>query len=210
MSDPVANGREALDQWYGYPWYDAQTDGVRRVEVSAPWNENWDISIDLSGPLLQYLAWGAIVLILVVAVFLLIRAYWLGEFDSQEEEPEPTGSADRIEALPVPLPRGRVDLLAEARRCYDEGNFAQAIIYFFSYQLIQLDRHEIVHLARGKTNRQYLREVSRRSELVGLFEQTMMTFEETYFGHRELDRIRFETCWARLDEFETLVQGAMA
>ena len=33
------------------------------------------------------------------------------------------------------------------------------MIYLFSHQLVQLDRHQIIRLAKGKTNRQYLREV---------------------------------------------------
>ena len=46
MSDPVASGREALNHWYGYPWYDANTDGVRRVDVSPPRNWDWLPSFD--------------------------------------------------------------------------------------------------------------------------------------------------------------------
>ena len=41
MKDPVAGGREALNHWFGYPWYDANTDGVRRVEVQKPSNWDW-------------------------------------------------------------------------------------------------------------------------------------------------------------------------
>ena len=47
MSDPVKDGRDALDHsWFGYPWYDAKTDGVRRVEVSQPW-EPWQINLPI-------------------------------------------------------------------------------------------------------------------------------------------------------------------
>ena len=38
----------------------------------------------------------------------------------------------------------------------------------------------------------------------GLIEQTMVTFEEAFFGNRAIDRVRFESCWTRLGEFETL------
>jgi hypothetical protein len=99
---------------------------------------------------------------------------------------------------------GRLDLLAEARRHYEAGNYGAAIVYLFSFQLVQLDRRQIIRLARGKTNRQYLREVGPRISLRKLVEQTMVAFEDVFFGNRQLRRDRFESCWARLEEFETL------
>ena len=188
MSDPVTDGREALNTWFGYPWYDPATDGVRRVEVSQPWDPHWNWSFDFPGSLLQWLAWVVIALLLAGAAYLLIRAYWRRERPAADEDDEAAGAADSVELLPVSLPRGRVDLLAEARRCYQCGDFAQAIVYYFSYQLLQLDKRQIIRLGRGKTNRQYLREVGPRSALRGLVEQTMTAFEEVYFGRRTLDR----------------------
>jgi hypothetical protein len=78
MSDPVTDGRDALNHWFGYPWYDAKADGVRRVEVSKPWNLDWGWSFDLpssTGALMQWLAWIAIALLLVGGTYMLIRAY---------------------------------------------------------------------------------------------------------------------------------------
>ena len=212
MSDPVAGGREALNHWYGYPWYDAQTDGVRRVELSPPWNLDWlpDWSFQFPASLLQWLAWIAIGLLLAGAAYLLARAYLQRERRrGGAAEEEAAGAADHVESLPVPLARGRTDLLAEARRCYECGDYAQAIVYYFSYQLVQLDKRHLIRLGRGKTNRQYLREVGPSRGLHALLEQTMTAFEEVYFGRRALDRAGFESCWSRLEEFETLVQAAI-
>ena len=36
------------------------------------------------------------------------------------------------------------------------GDFAQATIFLFAHMLVELDRHQLIRLARGKTNRQYL------------------------------------------------------
>jgi hypothetical protein len=67
-------------------------------------------------------------------------------------------------------------------------------------------------LTRGKTNRQYLRETSRRGRtgLVGLLEQTMLAFEDFFFGNHPIDRARFEACWARLGEFESQLKRQTA
>ena len=122
----------------------------------------------------------------------------------------------------------RGNLLDEARRHWQEGDFAQAIIYLFSFQLVHLDKQQIIRLNKGKTNRQYLREIGHgaaawatlaaapqveppapvfpqlRGRLQGLVEQTMFVFEDVFFGNRALERARFEACWSRVDEFQSL------
>ena len=90
--------------------------------------------------------------------------------------------AARIEALPFRLRSGALDLLGEARRLYAAGNYGEAVIYLFSHELVELDRARMVRLAKGKTNRQYLRELALRPELSQLFEQTMVAFEDVFFG----------------------------
>jgi hypothetical protein len=240
----VAAGREALDHWWprNYPWYDAETDSVRRVEIPKPWDwswlwawlrglgewlkglwPDWDLSWLwdwLSGwnwrSLLRtpttFWEWStriALLLLLVLLVYLTVRAYRRWHSSSAESKAEGGKShsqedTDRIEALPFPVRSGRLDLLGEARRYYQQGDYRQAIIYLFSFQLVRLDRQQIIRLNKGKTNRQYLREVGPRGALGRLVEQTMVAFEDVFFGNRGLDRARFESCWSRLDEFESL------
>lgn len=207
MSDPVADGREALNPWFGYPWYDAETDGIRRVEAPKPQSYTSEPLVDLSTPLLQWTAWIAIGLALAALVYLLTRAFLNRERVAKETEDEPVGTLDHVESLPVPVAQSRADLLAEARRLYEQGDYGQAIAYYFGYQLLQLDKRHVIRLARGKTNRQYLREVGPRATLRQLLEDTMVTFEEVYFGRHTIDRGRFESCWSRLDEFQSLLEG---
>jgi hypothetical protein len=38
-----------------------------------------------------------------------------------------------------------------------------------------------------------------------LVDQTLVAFEDVFFGHHSIDRIRFEACWRRLPEFESLL-----
>jgi hypothetical protein len=210
MSDPVAGGQEALNHWFGYPWYDANTDGIRRIELSKPrdvdWN--WDSLFEFPSSLLQWAAWAVIALILAGLVYLLIRAFLRMEGRMKKETEEPARGADRVDSLPVPLAVRPDDFLAEARRCRQRGDYARAIVFLFSHQLLQLDRHHRIRLALGKTNRQYMREVGPWPALRGLIEPTMIAFEEVFFGHRPLDAPAFESCWSRLEEFETQVATA--
>ena len=75
------------------------------------------------------------------------------------------------------------------------------MIYLFSYELVQLDRQHLIRLAKGKTNRQYLRELRQRPPLQAILEPTMIAFEDAFFGRKTLSRERFENCWQRVEEF---------
>jgi hypothetical protein len=118
------------------------------------------------------------------------------------------GATALIERLPVPVDRAHGDLLGEARRLYDQMQYGRAILYLFAYELLQLDRHHVIRLARGKTNRQYLRELTRVSPLSPPLERTMVAFESVFFGRQALDRGGFEACWQELPQFENLLRGA--
>ena len=112
------------------------------------------------------------------------------------------------------LPAGgdvkETDLLAAARRCYESGDLARAIVFLFSHQLVQLDEHHLVRLAKGKTNRQYLREIRRKpspgEQILPLVQKTMLLFEGAFFGNHPPSPDQFESCWSALDEFHRLVE----
>jgi hypothetical protein len=114
--------------------------------------------------------------------------------------------AQRIENLPFKVRSPTGDFLSEARRFYNEGNYGEAIIYLFSYQLIQLDKNQWIRLSKGKTNRQYLREVRGKQDLRGLVHTTMVAFEDFFFGQHPIDKSRFDACWEKLDQFHELVK----
>jgi hypothetical protein len=186
-----------------YPWYDSATDGVKRVDVPAPTNMNINFPI---GTLLLWLAWIALFLILSVLIYFAARMF-LDRGPSASVKTETGGddsALDRIESLPFPVAVGKMNLLDEARRLYQEGQYSKAIVYLFSYQLVELDKRHLIRLTRGKTNRQYLREVGGRRPLRSLVEQTMLAFEDAFFGRRTLDQARFESCWFRVGEFDKL------
>lgn len=205
----VARGREALQQGWNHPWYDRSTDGVRPLEVVPPRrppptkSTEPQTSYDLSW--LQLLAWGVIAAVLLALAWFLIQAYL--EYENRAAAAVHTGhgpahDVDRVEALPFMAARVQSDLLAEARRHYEQGNYREAIIYLFSFELVELDRHGVIRLERGKTNRRYLREAAARPPLARVLEQTMVAFEAVFFGKHDLDRAGFEACWSQVSQFE--------
>jgi hypothetical protein len=236
LADPepsVQAGREALDRWvWEYPWYDSQTDGVRRARVSEPWYVRWEWLWDAVRDFFQWLgnlfsfrrgaagssSWSwvrwvtltVLALLLTLLVYLIIRlwrarAQGMSGAAAKAEASDKAEEKRRVEALPSGVGRKRGDLLDAARACYQEGRYREAIIYLFSYQLVRLDKNQLIRLAKGKTNRQYLRELGRDWTLRRLLEQTMVAFEEVFFGNYAIDRARFESVWSRLDQFESLV-----
>ncbi|MFT8131037.1 DUF4129 domain-containing protein [Salmonella enterica] len=46
-----------------------------------------------------------------------------------------------------------------------------------------------------------MREIRPRPELRPAFEETMLAFEEVFFGHHQINRERFETCWELVPQF---------
>lgn len=204
----VEAGREALDRWWGYPWYDASRDEVRPVKVEPPWNLDWfhfDLRFSPPGSWLDWLAWLSVAAVLALIAYWLIQAYRSrARARTAGSEPDTVAGAGaaRVESLPYPLEDAPVDFLAEARRWYEAGDYGRAIVYLFGFELLELDRRHCIRLVRGATNRQYLRQLADRPELKQLVEATMVAFEDAFFGHHRLSRERFEQCWFRLAQFD--------
>jgi hypothetical protein len=230
--DPVESAGEALRDAPHLPWYDAATDEVQPVPLAArdeppprptsgtaveP-DTNQGKRRELSAP--QGL--GNIFLVLgvvaICAVFVVVFSFILSAFLGQragaasgsELERSTQSQADRVEELPLPLKRAQSDLLGEARRQYEQGDYNEAIIYLYSYLLVELDKASRIRLVRGKTNRQYLTELRESPELVSLVGETMIAFEDVYFGDRTLSRERFEACYQQLDTFHAQLELTFA
>ena len=221
----VEAGREALDGRTHFPWYDAETDSIQSVDVEAPKdaaahrNSTWQAKLakpqtvkprwsgwSLLWEIVQVIFWIVLVALFGLLIYLLVRAFinaeaMPGTAGQEAKSEEARSEEDLIESLPFDVNRPQTDLLGEARRQYEQGAFGEAIIYLFSYQLVKLDQQGFIRLTRGKTNRQYLREIVSRPVLHETLDRTMVAFEDVFFGRHSLERQRFESCWFRLDEF---------
>lgn len=231
-TEAVEAGREALDGSVRFPWYDSSSDGIQRLDVEPPEDlknrgSKWERGLRPQKTrtrrnmpawlwtFLEILGWTVLIMLLAAVAYFLIRAFLDAESENANGEAmmEGTlgaGDVDRVENLPFQLDTPQTDLLSESRRHYDAGNYKQAIIYLYSYQLVELDRHQLIRLTKGKTNRQYLREMRRRTDLSGLLQTTMFAFEDVFFGNHSLERGRFESCWSGLDAFHQSLEQATA
>lgn len=215
MSDgevAVDSARRGLARGPNIPWYDPETDDFRAAKVKPPprqqsWNPNFGFL-----EFIMYLGWLALALVLVYLVYLIVRAFMQSESRSTLRVEQVAAAADiaRVEELPVALAKSPADYLEEAQRLYRRGDYAQAIVYLFSHQLLSLDRRHWVRLVKGKTNRQYLREVRRSAapsaeRLADLFQGTVLLFEEVFFGKRLPPQASLDATWGDIAEFEALV-----
>lgn len=232
--DAQSSGKRALSRG-SFPWYDSDADRLKRIQVVPPDDDflgrhsNWKRDKKPQTPnartnrnrgsafseAMQVLVWVLASILLTVIIALLIWAFLnrqqksaQGDAAFGEETPAAEVQVDRIEELPVPINAVHGDLLQQAKAHYAQGNLRDAIICLFSYKLLQLDNQHAIHLERGKTNRQYLRELRTRPRLRELLEGTMIAFEDVFFGNHVLTNDRFETCLSQVDEFQQAIRGA--
>jgi len=218
----VEEAGESLRESGTYPWYDASQDGVKPIPLatsseadSANRNSKWTAQPSAATPgrlprfsflggLLNWLGITLLIVFLAVIAWLITKAFLRDEISEgvARKVIETSRDVDRVEALPFKLRKPTGNFLDEARRLYEAGDYSEAIIYFFSYQLVELDRHHLIRLAKGKTNRQYLREVRPRPNLHQILGITIIAFEDAFFGRKTLTREQFEQCWSRLGEFQ--------
>lgn len=216
-----------------FPWYDAESQSSRPIEMTSQGplrqSSDWEwapASPTTSRPFWNFGNWQGfwdvvqvLVWILLAGIFVVLIYLWLStvarnqlaiQRRPDDELAEERGEAALIEQLPFQVKRPQTDLLGEARRHYQTGNYREAMIYLYSYQLVQLDRHQRIRLAKGKTNRQYLFELRSAARLRQMLTPSMLAFEDVFFGHYDLPRERFERCWQQLEEFESLLPETVA
>ena len=116
--------------------------------------------------------------------------------------------AESIRHLPFEMDVAKGDFRQQAQAAYQSGNFRGALIFLFSHVLVTLDQAKLVRLKKGKTNRQYLRELSDSPPLVSYYGDVMVPFEQAFFGDYPVTKDVFEKCWQGLDEFQGNVKAA--
>lgn len=214
--DAVEEARRALVRAGRVPWYDRQHDTLRRLAVepappparaaapqTLPKGRPAARAHPWLGAMLQGLGLGVLAVVLGLISVALVASFL------RQEQQETTvrkviasrRDADRVASLPLALDAAPAELLAQARRLAAEGQFSEAIVYLFSYELLLLDQQQVLRLAPGKTNRQYLRETRDRPALAAILARTVQAFEAAFFGHKTIAAPTFAACWQDLEAF---------
>lgn len=225
--DAIESGKKAFVSTQP-PWYDAESDGLRPLKVKDTeevdrkdwkpdrpdwtWDWSWWPNLSFLGEFMGWLGWTLLIGLIALIVYALVRAFMniqpthTSAAKRLSAEEEARQDARRIENLPTRVRPKKGNFLDVARDLYQQGKFGEAIIYLFSHRLLQLDRAGCIRLTKGKTNRQYLTEIDNPKELQKILGQTIVPFEDVFFGEHSLTKERFETCWNRNDQFEQIVR----
>lgn len=162
----------------------------------------------------MYEAWRLLILIglgilIAVLVYYLLRSeafrtfFRPGSVDRPAEDLEQQRA--KVSDLPFEIDQPLMGLRAQAERFRNVGDYSKAIVYLFSYLLVELDHSHCIRLERGKTNGAYMRELLPWSSLLPTLLPTVRLFELAYFGRREIDRDAFEGIWSKLVPFEEML-----
>lgn len=218
-----------------FPWYDKESDSIRKLTLSpkstddyAPPDRNRSTirirptvpTVTVNAPsggwgLGPFFNWMGIALLVAVCAALIwvIGTRFLGQEVRESKATkvvQAVRKADQVEKLPLNLlitePGG--DFLSMARKFMQASEFSKAIIYLYAHELLSLDEQHLIRLAKGKTNRQYLRELRPQPSLQQLVEDTVLLFEDAFFGKKSISEGQFMVCWNQLSQFEALAKSA--
>lgn len=210
----VEAAHDKLDSYWTYPWFDGSDDSLRRLPTRRrdSWWPDWNWNFrNLPSSWLKTLLWTLVVIVLCVLIYVLVRAYRRRTRGASEPfdglaDRDDLDDAARVEELPFELDPQGGNVLDLARHYYERGDYNRAIVYLYSHQLMELDRQHLIRLTKGKTNRQYLRELARHAPLRRQLERTMLVFEDAFFGNHDVSRERFEACWQDATQLSSLAQ----
>ena len=144
---------------------------------------------------------GAAVLAFVAATIWALRQGALGGVGKDKEKKARQDRERRREAI-APEARERVDDLGTAaENALAAGDLRLALVYFFSWLIVESDKRGLLRARRGKTNREYWLELAVNPGVRTIYKATMDAFERVYFGGRTISREEFDDVWRLREPF---------
>jgi hypothetical protein len=226
-----ADDRDVIERSTNSVWYDPEQGSIKpsgtakkALDVSdrhdavaspeLPYDWSWLdwFSTDLSNFFTWIFSGWKIVLILFFLILIFTIAYIIWKYTDFGAWYSPTRrkttkaalerEAVKIQDLPFEIEQSLLGLLGQAERHRAAGDYSRAIAYLYSHVLVTLDEARCIRLAKGKTNRMYIRELKDRETIRGFANQLVTVFEFTFFGKHQLDAPTFDSIWNQLATFE--------
>jgi hypothetical protein len=227
-----ADDREVIQRSTNSVWYDTEQrsikpsgtakkaldvsdrhDAVASPELPYDWSWLDWFSTDLRDFFTWIFSGWKIVLILFFLILIFTIAYIIWQYTDFGARNSPTRrkttkaalerEAVKIQDLPFEIEQSLLGLLGQAERHRAAGDYSRAIAYLYSHVLVTLDEARCIRLAKGKTNRMYMRELKDREAIRGFANQLVTVFEFAFFGKHQLDALTFDSVWNQLATFES-------
>lgn len=220
-ANAAEEGRDSLRSSYDYPWYDVANDSTRGLALPPdqtvapkppPPPTPVTYGSNTSSGDFQYLWWFLLVVVVLIILWLIIRTMQQRdpEWQAAKARPQPgtLTSVARLTDLPIELSPRVTNMQDEARRLAGIGNYSLAIVYLYSHMLVRLTEARRIQLSKGKTNRQYLRELRSDPELWKFFSRAIGQFEQSYFGNHPPSPAMFDALLHDWQPWETELSRA--
>ncbi len=197
--------------------------GRNQAEIFVPSGNNWDWNFEWPEWLQNFFGWWSdllaawglngwiVLLVLFAVVFLIVIFVILARTDWGRNVLARNSAATRRlkpvskEELPFELEAANLSvdgLWQQALKAKQQGDFRRALMFLYSYLLIELDAKQLIRLSRGKTNRDYGRELNGILTVYPCFVATMDAFERVFFGRFQLPSEQVEELFSQVGRLE--------
>lgn len=217
VKDVGAVGTEEEERWDAAkrkrkaPWLSPTDDSAaflppRPIRASAKSLERSDEPVSSTGvrAVAEAIFWTLAVALVAALVGALVWAAFETLRNGGAKEKRKTEKADRerrLEAL-APEARERVDDLGTAAEsALAAGDLRLALVYFFSWLIVESDKRGLLLARRGKTNREYWLELAVNPGVRTIYKATMDAFERVYFGAQTISQAEFDDVWRLREPF---------
>ncbi|GIW95782.1 MAG: hypothetical protein KatS3mg110_3823 [Pirellulaceae bacterium] len=147
-----------------------------------------------------------IALLLALLAVVLWRAWRLGRWSGMRAKGVKPGAPD-VSVLRELLPERRtaqeVDLWETAWQRFRSGDLRAAVIFLYCCLLVALNDRKIIRVRRGKTCRDYLKELQAWPKLREPFQQVVQLYESVFFGQITVPQARAEEAFAAAESLRS-------
>ena len=141
--------------------------------------------------------YGRVPLMIGAALLLLLSLFYISRNLSRSlvREAELAGEASEDEALLTS--QGE---LQRAQTLSSQGDYRTAIRYLYLSSLLVLDERGLLRYDRSRTNREYLRSVSSKSQLATPLRDVIDVFDRVWYGFESVDEQTYQSYLQHVDE----------
>ena len=141
--------------------------------------------------------YGRVPLMIGAALLLLLSLFYISRNLSRSlvREAELAGEASEDEALLTSK-----GALQRAQTLSSQGDYRTAIRYLYLSSLLVLDERGLLRYDRSRTNREYLRSVSSKSQLATPLRDVIDVFDRVWYGFESVDEQTYQSYLQHVDE----------